>query len=181
MQGQPSPNPYDNYNNNNTASNNASSQNASTLESPSLSAARAFVIMGFNPHHRRANSDGCFLQGSLAEMGSEDDFVSAFLDIQKLTTGDGGCGGYLMDHDGGGGNGGGCGGTGKIVRHRQRNSSLLEGLGERNEVKKAIATEKLAEIWAVDPKRVKRCELLYILSVHSFLFSLCILSTVYNI
>lgn len=96
-------------------------------------------------HHRRSHSDGSFFGAGLE---AEEDLVAAFLDIQKLTRNDdSGCG-VLMDHDGGG--------SEKGVGLGQRGSGLLEGLGDVNEVKKAISTEKLAEIWAVDPKRVKR-------------------------
>ncbi|KAI7982622.1 Transcription factor RF2b [Camellia lanceoleosa] len=62
----------------------------------------------------------------------------------------------MDQEDSGSGSGGGVVESEKTLKFRHRYGSSLEGLGDANEVKKAIPPEKLAEIWAVDPKRVKR-------------------------
>ncbi|KAH7839640.1 hypothetical protein Vadar_006648 [Vaccinium darrowii] len=127
----------------------------------------------FRPtHHRRAHSEVNFRlpddldlgsdqfdgpSGSFDEFGSEDDLFCTYMDIEKLgstAANDGG-------DNGGGGGGGGEGGVGeKSGRPRHRHSNSVDGssvlLGESIEAKKAMAPEKLAELWAIDPKRAKR-------------------------
>ncbi|KAL7247180.1 hypothetical protein ACSBR2_002151 [Camellia fascicularis] len=142
---------YYNYNYNNCDVNPIPSRPQIRLLFGNADAAAASVF-------RRAHSDGnfriaaadndggeAFNGGYTADMGSEDDLVSAFLDIQKLGRNeDDGASEHLMDHGGG---------QSENRFRRHRNSSLSEGLGEAN---KAMPPEKLAELWAADPKRVKR-------------------------
>lgn len=112
-------------------------------------------------HHRRAHSEVNFRlpddldlgsdtfdgpSGSFDEFGSEDDLFCTYMDIEKLgsTAADGG-------DNGGGGE--------KSARPRHRHSNSVDGsvlLSESIEAKKAMAPEKLAELWAIDPKRAKR-------------------------
>lgn len=47
-------------------------------------------------------------------------------------------------------------GDGVKVRHRHSNSVDGSGFGDIIEAKKAMAPDKLAELWTVDPKRAKR-------------------------
>lgn len=122
---------------------------------------------------------------SFDEMGSEDDLFSTYMDMEKL--GGSNCtsnvnDGVSSDNGGGSGCGGGVGESGPDPekglaatgtaggrpRHRYSNSvdssSLM--LNENSiEAKKAMAPDKLAELWTIDPKRAKR----YI----SFLFQFC--------
>ncbi|EYU35211.1 hypothetical protein ABFS82_06G123800 [Erythranthe guttata] len=106
--------------------------------------------------------------GSFEEMGSEDDLFSTYMDIEKLSGGPAagagsGVADSAFDNAGGGpsgedGGGGGGGGDGR-PRHRHSNSVDSSGfLFNENgiEAKKAMAPEKLAELWALDPKRAKR-------------------------
>ncbi|XP_058183854.1 transcription factor RF2b-like [Rhododendron vialii] len=112
-------------------------------------------------HHRRAHSEVNFRlpddldlgpdafdgpSGSFDEFGSEDDLFCTYMDMEKLgsAAADGG------DNDGGGE---------KSSRPRHRHSNSVDGsvlLSESIEAKKAMAPEKLAELWAIDPKRAKR-------------------------
>ncbi|XP_047311442.1 transcription factor RF2b-like [Impatiens glandulifera] len=84
-------------------------------------------------------------------MSSEDDLMSALLekvggnDEEVTTT-------HVMDHD----DGSGPIDQGRAIDEWERNSNLRRRFGEVIETKKAIPPEKLAEIWTVDPKRVKR-------------------------
>ncbi|KAJ8537923.1 hypothetical protein K7X08_014463 [Anisodus acutangulus] len=129
----------------------------------------------FRPsHHRRAHSEVNFrLPEDLdlvpdpfdAEIGSEDDFFSTYMDIEKL-----GNGSNPSDVAGGFNNAGAGSSSGLVAdcgdgersftrpRHRHSNSvdssSLL--LSESIEAKKAMAPDKLAELWTIDPKRAKR-------------------------
>ncbi|XP_019158142.1 PREDICTED: transcription factor RF2b-like [Ipomoea nil] len=119
-------------------------------------------------HHRRAHSEVNFRlpedldlasdpfdaapAGSFEEMGSEDDLFSTYMDIEKL----GGGGGPDSVATDSGGDGEKSLGR---PRHRYSNSvdssSLL--LSESTiEAKKAMAPDKLAELWTIDPKRAKR-------------------------
>ncbi|XP_009622931.1 transcription factor RF2b-like [Nicotiana tabacum] len=129
----------------------------------------------FRPsHHRRAHSEVNFRlpedldlvsdpfdasAGSFEEIGSEDDFFSTYMDIEKLGTGSNPTDGF---------NNAAGSSSGLLVadgeksfsrpRHRHSNSvdssSLL--LSESIEAKKAMAPDKLAELWTIDPKRAKR-------------------------
>ncbi|XP_030450705.1 transcription factor RF2b-like [Syzygium oleosum] len=119
-------------------------------------------------HHRRARSEVNFRMpdddaaaagdhpfddapsGSFEDLGSEDDLLSTYMDMEKIGEKlDGGPGSGPGPNDAGSGGGG-------RPRHRYSNSadgsSALEGI----EAKKAMAPDKLAELWAVDPKRAKR-------------------------
>ncbi|KAF7132772.1 hypothetical protein RHSIM_Rhsim09G0185600 [Rhododendron simsii] len=112
-------------------------------------------------HHRRSHSEVNFRlpddldlgpdafdgpSGSFDEFGSEDDLFCTYMDMEKL-------GSAAAD---GGDNGGG---GEKSARPRHRHSNSVDGsvlLSESIEAKKAMAPEKLAELWAIDPKRAKR-------------------------
>ncbi|XP_050387582.1 transcription factor RF2b [Argentina anserina] len=89
--------------------------------------------------------------------GSEDDLFCTYMDIEKLGSklDDGSNasagGGSSSQADPGAGEGGG-----NNARPRHRHSSSMDGSLESIEAKKAMAPEKLAELWAVDPKRAKR-------------------------
>ncbi|KAM3309093.1 hypothetical protein P3S67_010837 [Capsicum chacoense] len=142
-------------------------------QTPSLSAT-------FRPsHHRRAHSEVNFRlpedldlvsdpfdasAASFEEIGSEDDFFSTYMDIEKLGTGSnptdvpgfnnaaaGSSGGLVVD----------CGdGEKSFTRPRHRHSNSVDSssllLSESIEAKKAMAPDKLAELWTIDPKRAKR-------------------------
>ncbi|KAL3334450.1 hypothetical protein AABB24_030935 [Solanum stoloniferum] len=132
-----------------------SNPNSIKLPTTSFSAA-------FRPsHHRRAHSEVNFRlpedldlvsnpfdapAGSFEEIGSEDDFFSTYMDIEKLA---GGSNPTDIDAAADGE---------KRPRHRHSNSvdssSLL--MTESIEAKKAMAPDKLAELWTIDPKRAKR-------------------------
>ncbi|KAF5795064.1 putative transcription factor bZIP family [Helianthus annuus] len=110
--------------------------------------------------------------GSFEDIGSEEDLFSTYMNIEKI--------GSIVNHangvvDGGRisnavGEGGGSddnyGGGGGVVdgekistkpRHRYSNSvDSSSCFGEIIEAKKAMAPDKLAELWTVDPKRAKR-------------------------
>lgn len=124
----------------------------------------------FRPsHHRRAHSEVNFRlpedldlvsdpfdapAGSFEEIGSEDDFFSTYMDIEKLASGS-----NLTDIDAAAARVGVESSDGeKKPRHRHSNSvdssSLL--MTESIEAKKAMAPDKLAELWTIDPKRAKR-------------------------
>lgn len=110
--------------------------------------------------------------GSFEEMGSEDDLFSTFMDIEKFGSryDDGPSSGkpygdFRIDNAGEGNSNGGGGGGGlqvengdgeKNVRSRHRHSNSVDGSLDTIEAKKAMAPDKLAELWTVDPKRVKR-------------------------
>ncbi|KAG5600261.1 hypothetical protein H5410_031631 [Solanum commersonii] len=116
----------------------------------------------FRPsHHQRAHSEVNFRlpedldlesdpfdapAGSFEEIGSEDDFFSTYMDIEKLA---GGSNPTDIDAAADGE---------KRPHHRHSNSvdssSLL--MTESIEAKKAMAPDKLAELWTIDPKRAKR-------------------------
>lgn len=112
---------------------------------------------------------------SFEEIGSEDDLFS-YMDMDKL--GSGGDNGNIDGQiDGGSGSGagggfeganqsGGGGGSGGPMRSRHRHSNSVDGssslmrdenlLADVMDAKKAMAPDKLAELWALDPKRAKR-------------------------
>ncbi|KAI3458461.1 hypothetical protein Pfo_015124 [Paulownia fortunei] len=132
-------------------------------------------------NHRRAHSEVNFRlpedldlvsdpfdapAGSFEEMGSEDDLFSTYMDIEKLSAGGGsGIGDPVFDNAGGGSSGAAAeegeksGGGVSRPRHRHSNSvdssSLLFNESSL-EAKKAMAPDKLAELWTMDPKRAKR-------------------------
>ncbi|GAA0175883.1 DNA-binding transcription factor [Lithospermum erythrorhizon] len=140
---------------------------------PPLTATPPPLTTALRPsHHRRAHSEVNFrLPEDLDLAGSfdEDDFFSTYMDMDKL--------GSEVGGDGFSGNAGGrrdgskiliMGGGGVVVengegglsRPRHRHSNSVDGssfLGESSiEAKKAMAPEKLAELWSLDPKRAKR-------------------------
>ncbi|KAL3521312.1 hypothetical protein ACH5RR_019461 [Cinchona calisaya] len=111
---------------------------------------------------------------SFDEMGSEDDLFSTYMDIEKLggSNDSNGNNNNLTDGDnaGGGGADGGdksLSGSGTTTppagatrpRHRYSNSVDSSSLMMNDsciEAKKAMAPDKLAELWTIDPKRAKR-------------------------
>ncbi|KAF5959738.1 hypothetical protein HYC85_000947 [Camellia sinensis] len=113
-------------------------------------------------HHRRAHSEMNFRlpddldlvdapSGSFDEIGSEDDLFCTYMDIEKL-----GCNAadFPIDNAASGGVSGE-----KNVRPRHRHSNSVDSSilpGETIEAKKAMAPDKLAELWTLDPKRAKR-------------------------
>ena len=113
------------------------------------------------PYHRRVHSDGDFQTSAADNSGGElsgdlfngsssdtDDLVYEFLELDEDNGYDGDC----VDPNGCDRDGDGDGGDGewkKSMRCRQRG---LRG----HEARKALPPQKLAEIWSVDPKRVKR-------------------------
>ncbi|XP_052181850.1 transcription factor RF2b-like [Diospyros lotus] len=95
-------------------------------------------------------------QGSVEEIGSEDDLFSTYMDMEKL-------GSSSVDNAGGVGGGSGvAAGAGegeRNVRPWHRHSNSVDGsvlLGGAIEAKKAMEPDKLAQLWTVDPKRAKR-------------------------
>ncbi|XP_076897957.1 transcription factor RF2b-like [Bidens hawaiensis] len=118
----------------------------------------------FKPsHRRRALSEVNFrLQedldppsGSFEDIGSEEDPFNTYMNIDKI--------GSILNSGGGGvvdsgqiSNAAGEGDDGVKVRHRYSNSVDGSGFGDIIEAKKAMAPDKLAELWTVDPKRAKR-------------------------
>ncbi|KAJ8771086.1 hypothetical protein K2173_023411 [Erythroxylum novogranatense] len=142
-------------------------ENPSTSSKPKLKPDPA----NFNPHgttgHRRAHSEiYCWIPDDL-DLGSdpldEDDLFSTYMDTEKLgssphdrtspptnknihNSGNGPPNSpFLPDGDN----------TGK-PRHRYSNSADGSSALESIEAKIAMAPEKLAELWNIDPKRAKR-------------------------
>ncbi|KAK6145700.1 hypothetical protein DH2020_022520 [Rehmannia glutinosa] len=133
-------------------------------------------------HHRRAHSEVNFRlpedldlvsdpfdapAGSFEEMGSEDDLFCTYMDIEKLSgggAGGSGIGDSVFDNAGaedGEKIGGGGDGVSR-PRHRHSNSvdsSSLLFNDSSIEAKKAMAPDKLAELWNLDPKRAKSLDL----------------------
>ncbi|GFZ15103.1 Basic-leucine zipper (bZIP) transcription factor family protein [Actinidia rufa] len=97
--------------------------------------------------------------GSFDEIGSEDDLFSTYMDVEKLGSGSADGGDCRIDNAGGGGEPEEAGEGEKSVRPRHRYSNSVDGsvfLSEAIEAKKAMAPDKLAELWSIDPKRAKR-------------------------
>lgn len=104
---------------------------------------------------------------SFEELGSEDDIFCTYMDMDKLgsmpddgssapkfnNAGESGGGGVVQRENGGSG-----GGEEKNMRPRHRHSNSMDGSSmlQSVEAKKAMAPDKLAELWTVDPKRAKR-------------------------
>lgn len=136
-------------------------------------------------HHRRAHSEVNFRlpddldlvsdpfdapSASFEELGSEDDLFCTYMDIEKFGSKfeDGPSAGksdgdFRIDNAGSGGGGGGglqmeSGEEEKNSRPRHRYSNSVDGSSALDsiEAKKAMAPEKLAELWSLDPKRAKR-------------------------
>ena len=125
-------------------------------------------------HHRRAHSEVNLRMpddldlgpdpfggppGSFDEIGSEDDFFSTYMDVEKLGSGSAAGGDFRIDNARGGGEPEEAGEGEKSVRPRHRHSNSVDGsvfMSEAIEAKKAMAPDKLAELWSIDPKRAKR-------------------------
>ncbi|EOA28934.1 hypothetical protein CARUB_v10025182mg [Capsella rubella] len=123
------------------------------------------------PYHRRAHSEVQFRLpedldlsepfGGFDELGSEDDLFCSYMDIEKLGSGSGsasdsaGPSAPRSDNVFSAENGGAEAGN---SRPRHRHSLSVDGSSslESIEAKKAMAPDKLAELWVVDPKRAKR-------------------------
>ncbi|XP_039046106.1 transcription factor RF2b-like [Hibiscus syriacus] len=130
-------------------------------------------------YHRRAHSEVQFripdnldlVSDPFEGIGSEDDLFCSYMDIEKLGEGSKG------PDDGGGAAGSSSAGSGhnpkgeemsggpgmgrksneeRKGRHKYSNSVDGCSLMESIEAKKAMAPDKLAELWTVDPKRAKR-------------------------
>jgi hypothetical protein len=121
-------------------------------------------------HHRRARSEVAFRfpddlggggGGSFDEIGSEDDLFSTFMDMDKIAGADRDRAAetsspprpakhrHSASFDGFGMGGGGSGPEGQ-----QDGAGGV--FGEVLEAKKAMSSEQLAELAAIDPKRAKR-------------------------
>ncbi|XP_041012910.1 bZIP transcription factor 18 [Juglans microcarpa x Juglans regia] len=110
------------------------------------------------PHHRRAHSEVHFripdeldpVSDSLFDgFGSEDDLFCSYMDIEQLGSRPGISGQSFPKPEN----------AAQVERPRHRHSNSVDGgasMLEGIEAKKAIAPEKLAELWTVDPKRAKR-------------------------
>ncbi|KAG5558138.1 hypothetical protein RHGRI_008157 [Rhododendron griersonianum] len=127
-------------------------------------------------HHRRAHSEMNFRLpddldlvsdpfdgppgSSFDEIGSEDDLFCTYMDMEKLgsSSAEAGGGDFGNAASGAAAESGGEGEKDARPRHRHSNSvdgSFLFG-AESIEAKKAMAPDKLAELWSIDPKRAKR-------------------------
>lgn len=106
---------------------------------------------------------------SLEEIGSEDDLFSTYIDVEKFGRANGSGSDENGSHQSGDCNENDVGGSNQNEREktpsgrpRHRHSSSVDGLtstsmsGEIMEAKKAMPPDKLAELWASDPKRAKR-------------------------
>lgn len=117
------------------------SQNSSSQ--PQLEMASAF--RGAN--HRRAHSEVHIRIPDDLDLVSdpflEDDLFCSYMDIEKFGSGLEGTGPSAPKPD-------------ERPRHRHSNSVDEPWMLESIEAKKAIAPEKLAELWTADPKRAKR-------------------------
>lgn len=99
------------------------------------------------PHHRRAHSEVNYRLPDDLDLisdpliGSEDDLFTTYLNMDKL----------------GSGSGDNVGEESSRPHHRHSNSvDGSAGTSAGIEAKKAMAPEKLAELWTIDPKRAKR-------------------------
>ncbi|KAI8007167.1 bZIP transcription factor 18 [Camellia lanceoleosa] len=146
---------------------NSLSQNVQKLSTTTTTTTTSF-------HHRRAHSEVNFrlpddldlvsdpfdgTSGSFDEIGSEDDLFCTYMDIEKLGSSSADGADYRIDNAGVRGVPAETGQGEKNVRPRHRHSNSVDGsilLGENIEAKKAMAPEKLAELWTMDPKRAKR-------------------------
>ncbi|VFQ80484.1 unnamed protein product [Cuscuta campestris] len=100
--------------------------------------------------------------GSFEEIGSEDDLFSTYMDMEKIGGGSGPGDAGVDNAGGGGAEESGNGGMKNQIRPRHRHSNSVDSssfmmLGEGViEAKKAMAPDKLAELWTIDPKKAKR-------------------------
>ncbi|XP_076948440.1 transcription factor RF2b-like isoform X1 [Bidens hawaiensis] len=131
----------------------------------------------FRPsHHRRAHSEMHFRlpddldlasdpydgpSESFEELGSEEDhqLFNTYMDIEKLGSNITDTAGGVLDNNNNNGGGEDVEKSGR-PRHRYSSNSVdsssFDALSEIIEAKKAMAPEKLAELWTLDPKRAKR-------------------------
>ncbi|KAF7830870.1 transcription factor RF2b [Senna tora] len=136
------------------------------------------------PFHRRAQSEGQFripddfdldpgpFDGpsiAFEDLGSEDDLFSAYMDFDKsgskqLHNGSPDVKPRSSSHTNNNANAGALDNNSadadksgaSATRHRHSNSADDTAVFEAIEAKKAMAPDKLAELWTVDPKRAKR-------------------------
>ena len=117
------------------------------------------------PYHRRAHSEVQFRLpedldlsepfGGFDDLGSEDDIFCTYMDIEKLGGSGSDSAAPKSDNPLFAGEEGGS----SCSRPRHRHSLSVDGGSsslESIEAKKAMAPDKLAELWVVDPKRAKR-------------------------
>ncbi|KAM7491842.1 hypothetical protein LguiA_034763 [Lonicera macranthoides] len=129
----------------------------------------------FRPSHRRAHSEVNYRlpddldlisdpfdapSASFEEIGSEDDLFCTYMDIEKLGSNLNDAGlDHRIDNAGGGGGAAEENGEGeRTTRPRHRHSNSVDSSSlftESIEAKKAMAPDKLAELWNLDPKRAK--------------------------
>ncbi|XP_030929267.1 bZIP transcription factor 18 [Quercus lobata] len=117
-------------------------------------------------HHRRAHSEVHFRIPDDLDLGfdggpssaagfDEDDLFCTYMDIEKLGSRPDGHGSVTKPD-----NAGEEGEAEQSSRTRHRHSNSVDGgalnLMDSIEAKKAMAPDKLAELWTVDPKRAKR-------------------------
>ncbi|CAB4271081.1 unnamed protein product [Prunus armeniaca] len=124
-------------------------------------------------YHRRAQSEVQFRipddldllpdpfdgpSGSFEELGgSEDDLFCTYMDIEKLGSKlDDGPSDPKLENPGGSTETGVELGGEMSARPRHRHSNSVDASLDSIEAKKAMAPDKLAELWTVDPKRAKR-------------------------
>ena len=164
---------------------NSSNQNVQKL--PTMTAAMTSFGNAFRSgHHRRAHSEVNFRlpedldlasdpfcgpsSGSFDEIGSEDDLLCTYMDMEKFgssTAPD--CGGGVAAESSGE----------KRDRPRHRHSNSVDGsirLSESIEAKKAMAPDKLAELWTIDPKRAKRYAFVWTVDLSELLVIFCLLN-----
>ncbi|PSS34413.1 Transcription factor RF2b like [Actinidia chinensis var. chinensis] len=141
---------------------NSGNQNVQKLPTMT-SATTSFGNVFRSGQHRRAHSEVNFRlpedldlasdpfdgpsSGSFDEIGSEDDLFCTYMDMERLGSGGGdGMAAESSERE-------------KRERPRHRHSNSVDGsilLSESIEAKKAMAPDKLAELWTIDPKRAKR-------------------------
>lgn len=149
---------------------NPSSENQRLLSRPSPSGHTPGAAMtssfstgpaGRGSHHRRTQSEVQFrMPEDLDLLGDpfdgpsesfEEDDLFAYMDIEKFGSKSPDGSAALKIHNGGGG-----GEASARPRHRHSNSMDSSSLLETIDAKKAMAPDKLAELWSIDPKRAKR-------------------------
>ncbi|XP_015877571.2 transcription factor RF2b [Ziziphus jujuba] len=178
----PDPDPNPSSDNNNKASSSSSqSQNRPNITSfpnPTLPFRGSGHRRSQSEVHFRISDDIDLLSdpfdapsASFEELASEDDLFCTYMDIEKfgskLDDGSssapkpdnaGGLGGGSVYTESGSGDVRGGGGGEKSSRPRHRHSNSVDGssIMDTIDAKKAMAPDKLAELWAIDPKRAKR-------------------------
>ena len=156
---------------------NSGNQNVQKL--PTMAAATTSFGNAFRSgHHRRAHSEVNFrlpedldlASDPFDEIGSEDDLFCSYMDMEKLGSG-------------GGDNGGGVAAESsereKRERPLHRHSNSVDGsilLSESIEAKKAMAPDKLAELWTIDPKRANRYAFVWTVDLSELLVIFCLLN-----